>query len=153
MRYKNLQNFEIIKLNSSNYNLSNNVWNMESCEYTEQFTQQVAYGTREPYLMKYKKKYVASCDLVYDYGEYTDKNKVYLSRLIVKKEYRNNGIGQELLKYMIAVCKKKGYQQITVGVDTDNENALHIYKKFGFEIYETAIDKYGEYYKMICSIG
>ena len=50
---------------------------------------------------------------------------------------------------MIALCKEKGYQQITVGVDTDNENALHIYKKFGFETYETATDEYGEYYKMI----
>ncbi len=148
-----MRTFEIIKLNSSNYNLSNNIWNMERCEFTEQFTQQVAYGTREPYLMKYKKKYVASCDLVTDYGEYTEKDvKIYLSRLIVKKEYRNKGIGQELLKYMINLCKEKGYKQITVGVDIDNSNALHIYKKFGFKIYETATDEYGEFYKMICHL-
>lgn len=50
---------------------------------------------------------------------------------------------------MIALCKEKGYQQITVGVDTDNERALYIYKKCGFVIYETAADEYGEYYKMI----
>lgn len=143
----------IEQLNITNYDKSNNVWDMNACPFTEQFKEQIACGNRDAYLMKYNDNYIASCDLVYDYGEYTDKNKVYLSRLIVKKEYRNNGIGQELLKYMIAVCKKKGYQQITVGVDTDNENALHIYKKFGFEIYETAIDEYGEYYKMICSIG
>lgn len=147
-----MRTFEIIKLNSSNYNLSNNIWNMESCEFTEQFKEQVACGVRDAYLMKSQDKYIASCDLVYDYGEYTDNNKVYLSRLIVKKEYRNKGIGQELLKYMIALCKEKGYQQITVGVDTDNKNALHIYKKYGFKIYETAIDEYGEFYKMICSI-
>lgn len=145
-----MRTFEIIKLNSSNYNLSNNIWNMESCEFTKQFIQQVACGTREPYLMKCNNKYIASCDLVTDYGEYTEKNvKIYLSRLIVKKEYRNKGIGQELLKYMINLCKEKGYQQITVGVDTDNKNALHIYKKYGFEIYETATDEYGKYYKMI----
>lgn len=147
-----MRTFEIIKLNSSNYNLSNNIWNMESCEFTEQFKEQVACGVCDAYLMKSQDKYIASCDLVYDYGEYTDNNKVYLSRLIVKKEYRNKGIGQELLKYMIALCKEKGYQQITVGVDTDNKNALHIYKKYGFKIYETAIDEYGEFYKMICSI-
>lgn len=142
-------NYTIEQLNITNYDKSNNVWNMESCPFTQQFKEQIACGNREPYLMKYNNEYIASCDLVYNYGEYTDINKVYLSRLIVKKEYRNQGIGQELLKYMINLCKEKGYKQITVGVDVDNKNAVHIYKKFGFEIYETATDEYGEYYKMI----
>ena len=143
----------IEKLGLEEYDKSNNVWDMKSCPFTEQFREQIACGTRDAYLMKYKDKYIASCDLVYDYGEYTERNnKVYLSRLIVKKDYRNKGIGQELLNYMIKLCKEKGYQQITVGVDTDNENAVHIYKKFGFEIYETATDEYGEYYKMILRI-
>ena len=143
-------NYNIEQLNTTNYDKSNNVWDMKSCPFTEQFKEQVACGNREPYLMKYNNKYIASCDLVYDYEEYTKAGiKVYLSRLIVKKECRNHGIGQKLLKYMIALCEKKGYKQITVGVDTNNENAIHIYKKFGFEIYETATDEYGEYYNMI----
>lgn len=145
-------NYIIEQLNITNYDKSNNVWDMKSCPFTEQFKEQIACGNRESYLMKHNDKYIASCDLVYDYGEYTDNNKVYLSRLIVKKEYRNKGIGQELLKYMIALCKEKGYQQITVGVDTDNINAVHIYKKHGFKTYETATDEYGEYYKMILTL-
>lgn len=144
-------NYIIEQLNITNYDKSNNVWDMKSCPFTEKFREQIACGNRESYLMKYKDKYIASCDLVYDYGEYTEtNNKLYLSRLIVKKEYRNQGIGQELLKYMIALCKENGYRQITVGVDTANKNAVHIYKKAGFEIYETDTDEYGEYYKMIC---
>ncbi len=146
-------NFEIIKLNSSNYDLSNNIWNMKSCDFTKQFIEQVACKNREPYIFKYDGKYIASCDLVFDYEEYTEKNsKVYLSRLIVKKEYRNKGIGQEVLKQMINLCKNKGYKFITVGVDTDNASAFHIYNKIGFKIYESDIDKYGEYYKMILTI-
>ena len=84
----------IEQLNITNYDKSNNVWDMNACPFTEQFKEQIACGNRDAYLMKYNDNYIASCDLVYDYGEYTDKNKVYLSRLIVKKEYRNNGIGQ-----------------------------------------------------------
>ncbi len=142
--------YVIEKLSIENYSNSNKVWNMKSCPFTDKFKEQVANGTRDAYLMKTNNKYIASCDLVYDYGEYTEENiKVYLSRLIVKKEYRNIGIGQELLKYMITLCKEKGYRQITVGVDTDNLNAVHIYKKFGFAVYETDTDEYGEYYKMI----
>lgn len=145
--------FTVEKLNISNYEKSNNVWDMKSCPFTEQFKKQVACGIRDSYLMKYKGAYIASCDLVYDYGEYTEADiKVYLSRLIVKKEHRNKGIGQNLLKYMIALCKEKGYRQITLGVDTDNKNAVHIYKKFGFTIYETSNDEYGEYYKMTVKI-
>ncbi|MGN0532029.1 MAG: GNAT family N-acetyltransferase [Eubacterium sp.] len=142
--------YTIEKIGLDEYNKSNSVWDMKNCSFTEQFKEQIACGNRDAYLMKYKDKYIASCDLVYDYGEYTKENaKVYLSRLIVKKEYRNKGIGQKLLKYMIALCKEKGYQQITVGVDTDNKNAIHIYKKFGFKIYETTTDEYGKFYKMI----
>lgn len=147
-------NYAVEQLSISNYDKSNDVWDMKRCPFTEQFKEQIACGNRESYLMKYSDKYIASCDLVYDYGEYTEANiKVYLSRLIVKKEYRNQGIGQELLKYMIALCKEKGYKQITVGVDTDNKNALHIYQKYGFSVYETATDEYGEYYKMICKLS
>lgn len=146
--------YTIEKIKFEEYDKSDNVWDMKSCPFTEQFREQISLGTRDAYLMKYKDKYISSCDLVYDYGEYTETNiKVYLSRLIVKKEYRNRGIGQELLKHMIALCKEKGYQQITVGVDTDNSNALHIYKKFGFEIYETATDEYGDFYKMIITFN
>lgn len=146
-------NFEIIKLNLHNYDLSNNIWDMKSCEFTKQFTEQIACENREPYIFKNDGKYIASCDLVFDYGKYTEKSrKVYMSRLIVKKECRNKGIGQEVLKQMINLCKSKGYKFITLGVDTDNENAIHIYKKNGFKIYETDIDKYGKYYKMILTI-
>lgn len=148
-----MTDYIIEKLQLEEYDKSNNVWDMKSCPFTQQFKEQIACGNRESYLMKHNDKYIASCDLVTDYEEYTEKDvKIYLSRLIVKKEYRNKGIGQGLLKYMINLCKEKGYKQITVGVDTDNSNALHIYKKFGFEIYETAIDEYGEYYKMILTL-
>lgn len=147
-------NCNIEQLSIADYDKSNQVWDMKSCPFTEQFKEQITCGNRESYLMKYNNEYIASCDLVYDYGEYTQPDiKVYLSRLIVKKEYRNQGIGQKLLKYMIDLCRDKGYQQITVGVDTDNENAIHIYKKFGFVAYETAADEYGEYYKMLAAIS
>lgn len=146
-------NDTVEQLNIENYDKSSNVWNRSSCPFTEQFREQVACGNREAYLMRRGNTYIASCDLVYDYGEYTQPDiKVYLSRLIVKKAYRNQGVGQKLLKYMIDLCREKGYRQITVGVDTDNANAVHIYKKYGFVIYETAADAYGEYYKMQAEI-
>lgn len=145
--------FTIEKLTIDNYNKSNFIWDMSACPFTEQFREQVECGNREAYLFKLNDKYIASCDLVYDYDDYTEKGKkIYLSRLIVKKEYRNQSIGQSVLQYMINQCKEKGYQHITVGVDSDNYNAVHIYKKQGFKTYENATDEYGDYYKMMIDL-
>ena len=44
---------------------------MKSCPFTQQFKEQIACGNRDSYLMKYKDKYIAICDLVYNYGEYS----------------------------------------------------------------------------------
>ena len=41
-----------------------------------------------------------------------------------------------------------GYSEIAIGVDCGNDTAVHLYKKFGFEVYEKAKDEYGEFYKM-----
>lgn len=120
-------NFEIIKLNLNNYDLSNYIWDMKNCEFTKLFTEQVACKNREPYIFKYDGKYIASCDLVFDYGEYTEKSKkIYLSRLIVKKEYRDKGIGQEVLKQMINLCKIRTIN-ISLSVLTQTMQMLYIF--------------------------
>ena len=124
----------LTKLNSSNYDLSDNVWNMKNCEFTKQFTEQVACKNREPYIFEQNGKHIACCDLVLDYGDYTEKDiKIYLSRLIVKEELRNNGIGQAVLKSMIALCKSRGYKYVTLGVDANNKRAFISTRKTAFK--------------------
>lgn len=71
---------------------------------------------------------------------YKDKSKleviqnirVYLSAYRILEEYRGKGLGQELLSFVIKDLEKIGYTEFTIGVEDDNKNALHIYKKFGF---------------------
>ena len=58
--------------------------------------------------------------------------RVYLSAFRVLKEYQGKGLGQNLLNFVIKDLEAKGYTEFTIGVEDDNENALHIYKKFGF---------------------
>ena len=33
---------------------------------------------------------------------------------------------------MLDYAKERGYQEITLGVEEDNLNAMHIYQKYGF---------------------
>jgi ribosomal protein S18 acetylase RimI-like enzyme len=52
--------------------------------------------------------------------------------IAVFKEYRNLGIGRELMHHLIDLAFKK-YKQISLSVDKRNY-AVEMYKKFGFEI-------------------
>ena len=41
-------------------------------------------------------------------------------------------IGQQLMNYAISELAAKGYKEFTIGVEPDNQVALHIYQKLGF---------------------
>jgi ribosomal protein S18 acetylase RimI-like enzyme len=70
--------------------------------------------------------------------------------MIVKKEYRNRGIGGDILEFLIAKAKEMGFEEMTIGVDKDNQNALHLYRKYGFtEILFDGADENGEYFKLM----
>ena len=63
------------------------------------------------------------------------------------KEYRNYGIGTELMKRMISELKKKGYKQASLSVQKINY-AFRMYSKLGFVI----IDENDEEYIMLCKL-
>ena len=52
----------------------------------------------------------------------------------VLKQYWGNGIGEELLKYLINWCKVSGIiRKINLRVRTDNTVGISLYKKLGFQ--------------------
>lgn len=127
-----------------------NIWNMEQCPFTDEFYQQIRSGNRLSFVYKIDGEFIGQGDLVPEKEGYTiPKKRVYLSRLIVKKEYRNKGIGSILTDFLIDKAKELGYREICLGVDCDNKNALHLYRKKGFEIYAEGKDEYGKFYKML----
>ena len=67
------------------------------------------------------------------YG-YVDSNTPELG-IAVAEEVRGTGVGTLLMKKIInqAICE--GYKSISLSVDPENSNAVHIYKKLGFEDY------------------
>jgi len=52
--------------------------------------------------------------------------------IIVKKGYRDIGIGSEMLKQLIAQARKRGLKIVTLGVFATNDRAKHVYEKLGF---------------------
>ncbi len=80
-----------------------------------------------------------------DYGHIDNETPSFAISLL--KEYRNYGIGTELMKQMLTKLKTEGYKQASLSVQKMNY-AVHMYRKVGFEI----IDENDEEYIMICKL-
>ena len=63
------------------------------------------------------------------------KNKLVfeLTKMAVKPEYRNKGIGKKLLKKCIDYSKSNVYSSIILYSNKKLNNAIHLYRNFGFK--------------------
>ncbi|XP_009334791.2 N-alpha-acetyltransferase 50 [Pyrus x bretschneideri] len=68
--------------------------------------------------------------------------RVYIMTLGVLAPYRGLGIGKKLLNHSLDLCAKQNISEIYLHVQTNNEDAINFYKKFGFEITETIQNYY-----------
>ena len=53
--------------------------------------------------------------------------------IVTRKNYRNKGVGTLLLRELISICKEFKANSIFLEVSEDNEPAIKLYKKLGFE--------------------
>ncbi len=146
-------NTVIEPLNIEEYHKCSNIWNMKAQPLAEKWREEIASGNRQVFVYKINGEFIGEGALVFDTGDpdYTVPGKrVYVSRMIVKKEYRNRGIGSEILEFLIRKAKEMGYSEMTIGVDKDNVNAMHLYEKYGFnEVLFDGADEDGEYLKLM----
>ena len=80
-----------------------------------------------------------------DYGHIDDKTPSLAISLY--KDYRNQGIGTELLQRMLDLLRDKGYRQVSLSVQKANY-ALRMYRKAGFEV----IADRGDEVLMVCRL-
>lgn len=147
-----MSNNTIKRISIDEFYKCSNIWDLKKCPFTDKFIEEIKSGNRMTFAYEKENAFIGEGSLVMHCDEegYTITGKrVYLSRLIVKKECRNKGIGGAILDYLINKANEMGFSEISLGVDTDNEDALHLYRKYGFEIFETAEDEYGTYYRML----
>ena len=81
-----------------------------------------------------------------DYG-HIDNNTPSLA-ISLYKDYRNRGIGTQLLFQMLDLLRQKGYRKVSLSVQKANY-ALLMYQKAGFEV----IADRGDEVLMVCRIG
>ena len=55
-----------------------------------------------------------------------------LTKMAVSPEYRGHKIGQQLMQYCIDFAKKNNMPKLIIYSSRKLENAIYIYKKYGF---------------------
>lgn len=56
-----------------------------------------------------------------------------IMNIVIKKNYRNQGIGTLLLENLISLAKRLNLKSLSLEVSEKNLPAIHLYQKFGFE--------------------
>lgn len=77
-----------------------------------------------------------------------EENKLFLSKLYVSEEYRNQGIGKIMLEDCINYAKKNNREIIYLTVNKGNTNSIEIYKHIGFKIIDSVKNNIGNNYYM-----
>lgn len=76
----------------------------------------------------------AQCSLRRDYVEGTSSSPVgYLEGIFVKEDFRQQGIGKQLLKECEAWAKEKGCSEFGSDCELDNSDSLKFHLNSGFE--------------------
>ncbi|MDO4765655.1 MAG: GNAT family N-acetyltransferase [Eubacteriales bacterium] len=83
--------------------------------------------------------------IINDYGHVDDETPSLSISLL--KEYRNLGIGTELMKQILLALKEREYKQVSLSVQKANY-AVRMYKNLGFEV----IEENAEDYVMVCKL-
>ncbi len=60
-------------------------------------------------------------------------NEGQITNVAVMPEYRDKGIGRQMLERIIEICKKKDATAITLEVRPSNHKAIHLYESLGFK--------------------
>ena len=77
-------------------------------------------------------KVVAMASLLYTVSTAEGGRAALFEDLVVRPEYRQQGIGAQLLEYVIAQARAEGLLRLTLLTDMQNERAQVLYRKLGF---------------------
>lgn len=59
--------------------------------------------------------------------QFREENRMYVSEIRVKEEYRSRGIGKSLLKTVEAIAKERGFPAIYLHAEANNQDAQRFY--------------------------
>jgi ribosomal protein S18 acetylase RimI-like enzyme len=61
-------------------------------------------------------------------------SRAYIYGFRIKKEYRNQGIGSDLLRFIEDDLYERGFRSVSLNVSQENKGARRLYERFGYKI-------------------
>lgn len=71
--------------------------------------------------------------LIAAYQNDKERKRAFITNVSVLEKFVSNGIGGKLLDFAISNIKNAGFVVISLEVETNNESAIRLYKKRGFD--------------------
>ena len=144
----------ILQLKIEDFEKCQNIWNQQKqAKLAQQFYEELSNGNRMTYVYTRDNEFIGEISLVFDMkdSDYTiEKQRIYVSRLLVKPDYRRQGIGRLLVNHVVEIAKQMNYKEMSIGVDLDNYPALKLYIEAGFDqIIFIGRDEQSEYMKLL----
>ena len=149
---------QIKHLTPEEFHKCGDIWDMEKhAELAVRFLAELRSGNRLTWVYERDGQFLGEISLVFvrDDPDYTiPGRRIYVSRLIVRREDRRQGVGKALVEHAVSRAKEMGYSELSIGVDIDNYPALRLYWEAGFrEIIFVGEDANGKYFKLLKRIG
>ncbi len=84
------------------------------------------------YVAREGAKVVAMASLLFTVSTAEGGRAALFEDLVVRPEYRNQGIGARILEYVIEQARAEGVLRLTLLTDMQNEQAQALYRRLGF---------------------
>lgn len=148
---------KIRKLTPKEYEKCSAIWDMgNNPELAALWKEELVLGKRLIFVYEENGDFLGEGALVLenDDPDYTIPGKrAYVSRMMVREEYRGRGIGGAILEVLFREAEKRGITELSIGVNVENEGALRLYRRKGFtHQIARGKDETGEYVKLLAHL-
>jgi ribosomal protein S18 acetylase RimI-like enzyme len=87
----------------------------------------------QSYVYEKDNKIVGFISLVFYRNLLSVNGSALVHELVVKEEYRNQSIGKQLLDFAVEEAERRGMNEIELGVEKKNVEAIRFYKRNGMD--------------------
>jgi len=84
------------------------------------------------YVAREGRRAVAMASLLFTVSTAEGGRAAWFEDLVVHPDYRSQGVGEQMLKYVIGEARNEGLLRITLLTDMQNERAQALYRRAGF---------------------
>ena len=82
-------------------------------------------------ILEIDNKKIGYCIYFYNFSTFIGRNGIYIEDIFIKKEYRGNGFGSEIFKFLAKKAKEEGCKRIEWSCLDWNEPSIKFYKSLG----------------------